>query len=573
MRLTPSPASSSTSPALSPRLVLAAIWCAFLLRGVFYCVEQPLWEGFDEWAHFAVIQHVAEHGSLPSRADLISPAVQRSLSLAPLSQAAAGGIPDRMTHDSFWRLPPKQRIQFQEALLALSSSSRTPAPIEAIANQYEAQQLPLYYLLLTPLFLATRGLSLVAQVLCLRMASVLIASLIVPLVFAVCRNVLPDVRFALLVALLTASLPGLFIDTCRVANDGLAVVAASAVILYAIKASRPAAGLRVWVILGLLMGAALLTKAYLLVFVALLPLAAVLRIAREPSKRRIASGCAMAIVTCLVIGAWWYVRAWWITGTVSGEQLDAQTARLPLAQKLSSVLAIDWRKVFDDAVRSHIWVGAWSFLVVHAWMYRVFELVGLIAIVGLFAFFLRLRLDASRAANPSVRAADVALLLAAWVLICLVVAYHSFVVFLTQSSSTAQGWYLYPGLASELTLIAVGFLGLVGERWSPRCLALLCLLALALDVYTLHYLLAPYYTGIISHNARGALALTQPETRKDAALVFEILRRLSSSKPAVFTPPAIGVLWGLYLAASATLAATALLLGFSPAPSPRGERS
>jgi 4-amino-4-deoxy-L-arabinose transferase-like glycosyltransferase len=534
-------------------------------------VEQPLWEGFDEWAHFAVIQHVAEHGSLPSRADLISPAVQRSLSLAPLSRAAAGGMPDRLTHDSFWRLPVEQRTQFQEALRALSSSSPAPAPIEAIANQYEAQQPPLYYLLLAPLFLATRGLSLIAQVLCLRMASLLIASLIVPLVFAVCRDILPDVRFALLVALLTASLPGLFIDICRVANDGLAAVAASAVILYAIKASRPAARLRVWVTLGLLMGAALLTKAYLLVFLALLPLAAILRIAREHRKRRIAGGCAIAIVTCLVIGAWWYVRAWWITGTLSGEQLDAQTARLPLSQKLSAVLAIDWRKVCDDAVRSHIWVGAWSFLVVHAWMYRVFELVGLIAIVGLLAFFFRLRLDASRVAN--VRAADIVLLLAAWVLVCLVVAYHSLVLFLTQSSSTAQGWYLYPGLASELTLIAVGFLGLFGERWSPRCLALLCLLALALDLYTLHSLLAPYYTGIISHNARGALALAQPGTRKDSALVLETLQRLSASKPAAISPPVIGVLWGLYLAASATLAAAALLLGIGPAPSPERDRA
>jgi hypothetical protein len=147
-------------------------------------------------------------------------------------------------------------------------------------------------------------------------------------------------------------------------------------------------------------------------------------------------------------------------------------------------------------------------------------------------------------------------------LICLVVAYHSLVVFLTQSVSTAQGWYLFPGLAAELTLIALGFLGLFGERSAPLCLALVCLLALALDLYTLHSILAPYYTGIISHNARGALALAQPGTGKDTALVLEILRRLSSGKPAAIGALAIGALWGFYLMASATLAATAGSLGF-----------
>jgi len=31
-----------------------------------------MWEGYDEWAHFAYIQHIAEHGRLPARGDTVS---------------------------------------------------------------------------------------------------------------------------------------------------------------------------------------------------------------------------------------------------------------------------------------------------------------------------------------------------------------------------------------------------------------------------------------------------------------------------------------------------------------------
>ena len=43
---------------VTTRRVLLILWLAFLLRGIFYCTVLPLWEGFDEWAHFAVIQQM-----------------------------------------------------------------------------------------------------------------------------------------------------------------------------------------------------------------------------------------------------------------------------------------------------------------------------------------------------------------------------------------------------------------------------------------------------------------------------------------------------------------------------------
>jgi hypothetical protein len=46
----------STSSRLHRIVVL--IWVAFFLRGAFYASILPVWEGFDEYAHFAFIHHL-----------------------------------------------------------------------------------------------------------------------------------------------------------------------------------------------------------------------------------------------------------------------------------------------------------------------------------------------------------------------------------------------------------------------------------------------------------------------------------------------------------------------------------
>jgi hypothetical protein len=194
------------------RVLLIAIWLAFLSRGLFYSVQQPMWEGYDEWAHFAFIQHIAELRTLPSRTDLVSPEVQRSLLLVPLSQAAAKVAPGTITHDSFWRLAPEERRRREEGVRRLNFTESGTGYPSLPARQYEAQQPPLYYLVLTPPYLMLKRLSLPAQVLALRVLSVAIASSVVFVGYAIALYAMRSRAMALLVAVLLACLPGLYID-------------------------------------------------------------------------------------------------------------------------------------------------------------------------------------------------------------------------------------------------------------------------------------------------------------------------------------------------------------------------
>jgi hypothetical protein len=47
------------------RWYVAALWLAFVLRGMTHAFVAPMWDGFDEPFHHAYIAFVAEHGRPP----------------------------------------------------------------------------------------------------------------------------------------------------------------------------------------------------------------------------------------------------------------------------------------------------------------------------------------------------------------------------------------------------------------------------------------------------------------------------------------------------------------------------
>jgi hypothetical protein len=305
---------------------------------------------------------------------------------------------------------------------------------------------------------------------------------------------------------------------------------------------------------GAALGAALLTKSYMLALVPLVPLAALIEVLR--GKVRVSQAAGRLLLTLAFAGSiagWWYAGAWQATGTISGEQIDIAAAQFGLSGKLAAIGSIQWLRVLDAAATTHIWTSGWSFLVVRSWMYRVFEYMAIAAGVGLIALTARL-LGKMYRRGLGIGDACFSLIAFAYLLFCSGVAYFAIVVYLTRGISTALGWYLDGVAGIEAVLLAAGFTGLLGPRRAAGCVAAVAALAGILDLYTVHFVSAPYYAGLTAHLPSGFLATFHPASLRGIGLTG-VFARLSVNKPV--GPSVLLALWIGYLGATAGLVAYA----------------
>lgn len=464
--------------------VVQLVWLCFLVRGAFNCVLLPLWEGYDEWAHFAYVQVLASGGGLPVLGKTaVSREVAESLALTPLPYGHHQIPVPFLTHDAWWKLPSGERETRRSELLSLPRQwAREPNHI-GLTN-YEAQQPPLYYALLTPVQRLAGCAALPERVLLARLWSLLLASLSVPLTFLAGRRVFGSEPVAAGAAAVLAAMPGMVMTAGRVGNEGLAAAIFAALVLAVLSGTNP-----IWT--GVLLGLGLLTKAY---FLTAVPAVIAVALVKSPRRRALA-GAALSLAVAAAMSGWWYWRNHELTGSWSGLQQVAARSDVSMWALAAQIPRTDWTHFFDVAFFTHIWPGNWSFLQVRGWMYRVFAAVVVAAAAGLAVRFRR---------EPVTRQA-LRVLAAFYGFFWLGLCYHE-LTFSVLGFSSGAGWYVYAVVAAELLLACLGLLGLVGAHRALPVMFAGSFLFVALDLYGTHFLLLPYYTGLTAHAAGGGLA-------------------------------------------------------------------
>lgn len=401
--------------------ILAIIWLIFLIRGAFYCRLIPLWEGFDEWSHYAFLEQLRLHPFvLPRITDPITEEIRRSVQTQPIRHEAADPM-----------------------LL------------------YEAKQPPLYYWILSIPNGILHALPIEDRVFWLRVLSVLIASLAIPFGYFIALELFGSRKLALTVCALIASMPGLMIDIARIGNDALSVAIASWIIWLLLGKKSP------W--LGLAFGAGLLTKAFFLAFVPLLIL-----------RRRFYS-----LAAAVAISGWWYWRTIRLTGTITGETMDAAASKLGWSAKFVAMFHDNWLRTLDSMVWTHIWTGAWSFFTVRSWMYRIFEAFFAAAALAIVVALLR------RPWGQFKR--KLALICSMEVLFAIGILYQALSIFIAKNVYFAPGWYFYLLVDAEAVLLTAGMLVLAGRKRVFIAMAFLVALYVALDLYSSIFVLARKY--------------------------------------------------------------------------------
>jgi hypothetical protein len=483
---------------------VTAVWLCFIARALFYCSVIPMWEGFDEYAHFAMVQRIALGSGLPDlRTAAISRQVAESLTLAPVPWIVRDPSKGWLSHDQFWQLPAGERARRSAELRALPAAwanEFSSPPLQL----WEAQQPPLYYWMMAPVYRMIRGLDLPAQVWILRCLTALIASTVIPCAFFAARRVLADDTLAIGAAVLVACMPELYISACRVSNESLAIALGAVIVMLGV--SKRAAGLSV------ALGAALLTKAYFLAFV---PWVAFVMWGERRMRW---------LLMCVVICGWWYARTWMLTGTLTGEQHDVAMARMSI---FAATMHTPWRRTLDFVATSYIWLGGWSFLGLRSWMIRGME--ALLAI----------------AAVRAMRRREVVPLMALVGCMLAGLAYHAVAGFRAAGDAGTMGYYLYCLIVAEAIIFVAGI-----GRW-------IALVFLAIEAFGLWIYMLPYYAGFIFHDASGNLP---------AGRVSQIGRamfdRLAVNQPAFVHPFALAIVFVCSTVALAFMSARSISTAF-----------
>jgi 4-amino-4-deoxy-L-arabinose transferase-like glycosyltransferase len=517
------------------KFLLWTIWCCFVARALFYCSAIPIWEGYDEYSHFALIQYVATHGGRFPLGEVPpngSRAVSESRKLTPGSWIVHDARTGILSYEEYFSLPQSERQARRSRLESLPRAwSREDAvPPEPI---YEAQQAPLYYWLMAPFYALAQAGSIPDILWLLRVLTMLIGSAVIPLTFVCARMILRSDAMALGSAAVAAAFPELLIMVGHLANDGLAMTLGGLSIFTALRMRERAPSLLSGIAFGLVLGAALLTKAY---FLALIPLAAIVLWISGAVWPAIA-----AIVSSMAIAGWWYIRNLLVSGTLTGQLEDARAVAGSHTSLLHAAGHIPWTRVLDFIALSHIWLGNWSFLLLRTWMYRVIEIAMLAALAGIFIQAIRKREDL-----PQPKA--LGLLALPYATMLLGLGFHAAQVYRTTGTAGTLGYYLYALIVPEAILLVAGLARLVPARMRLQSIPVIVSLLLALELFGAWFVMFPYYSGIIRHTPSGGL----PTAHLQDWIAGNAFDRLSGIAPASH-PAVIFILAVLSILAAAVL--------------------
>lgn len=345
------------TPLVRACVLLLAGWLAL---GIAHISLLPPWEGFDETAHYSYLQQLVHTGRVPRRSHaFLSRDVEQYAASAPI---AYDTVPLHTTYESFFRSDPG----------AIERARRLVHEPPAAARRYEASRLwnwqsqhpPLYYLTLVPVYLATADASWSRHLWWLRLTSYAMAWAALALAALTCAVAASKGgdgaarwRWGLLgVSVWPAFFPGWFPEMARVGNDALLALVVGLVWLTVVRRRAPADDGPSVVLLGLLLGAGCLTKAFFP------PIAAVVAGYLYARERATPSGSrplarTVALLAVTAGGAlWWYLDSWpryanLLTGRQAGGLIEG-------LEKNFSPWALG--RVHAAMLASFTWPGSWS---------------------------------------------------------------------------------------------------------------------------------------------------------------------------------------------------------------------
>ena len=435
---------SDIRPAPSHTVAYILLMLAAFLAGIAVASLMPAFEGYDETAHWSTIQQWADTGHGPEYdRDRVSGDIDR------YAGPVAYSNPNRNI----------QNLDYKKFRLmgAPDLTTRPTVFHNGFYLNWEAQHPPLYYVLMTPLYDAARGLAFKNNLLVLRLGSWVLAFAGILIAAEGSRRFIADGgRVALFMAAWPFLVPEFLPEMARVGNDSLCLCLFGVGWALLMRLLQPQGGWRWSIGLGIALGLGLLTKALFLPIIFALALLLLMRWARERTAAR-AVELALTVGIALSISLWWYLDRQAHTGSFTGADEFIRLGHSgdgSWSGILQNFSFLEFLRGLANIGIDFLWGGTWSFAEPHA---TLLIGVGLLVAVPLFNWMRDYRkmtwTDLAALLPPAGLAASL--------------VYHVLVMIgLTGSGAGTPGHYLH------IVAPAIAFAVARGWRWKPTWVGL-----------------------------------------------------------------------------------------------------
>ena len=445
---------------------IALILAGFLALATLYSVTTPIFESPDEIWHYPVIQHIATGHGLPIQEPGTGQLWQQEGSQPPLyyllGAAATFWIDTSDLPQRLWNNP--------HAHIGIPLADGNKNVIVHTA----AEDFPY------------RGTVLAVHL--IRLLSVLLGAITVLLTYRLALAVFPGrVALAAGAAAVCAFIPQFLFISGSVNNDNLVTTLAALALWQVVRLlqgdNSPGHLLR----LGIVIGLAALSKLSGLGLLVLAAASLVMVSWQRRSLRLLLQGGILVVAPVALLAGWWYARNWTLYGDPTGinVMLDVIGRRPQLASMRQLLAEAEGFKISFWALFGAVNVLAES------WVYRVFDLLTILAVLGLLLLWARwlqgwFSLARSRLAESRTTDKEPALskakgrktkdqkqlaLLALWIGVVLA----SFVRW-TQMTMASQGRLLFVALPAIAILFFTGLTAWVPRRYTGVVAALVGML-------------------------------------------------------------------------------------------------
>ncbi len=463
------------------------ILLAALVLGTLYSITTPLFEAGDELWHYPYIKHIADGNGLPVQDPTAEQLWEQEGGQPPLYYiiaALATAWIDTSDLPQVRELNPHARIG-QPHSDGNKNMVLHPAP----------PQFP------------WRGTTLAVHI--VRFLSVLMAVGTVYLTYRLARELFPSsLWLARGAAMFTAFNPMFLFIGGAVNNDNLAVLLASLTLWWLTRLCQKyhRAASRDFLILGVLLGLAALTKVSTLGLTPLAACALLLNNWRlEPNllreqksftrffSRLIMQGI-LTFIPVLLIAGWWYVRNYVLYGDFFGWGVWFDIA----GERTAPASLVEWWGEFDGFRFSYWGVFGGFNIVYPAWIYFIFDLVTIAAMIGLFwlnlgrylhnaetQWGLRPERDSGRYPHNATKL----LIPVLWIIMLLFALLRW-----TSQTLASQGRLIFPAIAVISVLLARGLSALVRPKRAALMLYIIGAVFFIIALVTPFAVISPAYS-------------------------------------------------------------------------------